>query len=125
MPPLSDLSRDELVSLHAQLTSAYDQLVARGLKLDLTRGKPAPIQASQRSHVLSIVGQFRNRIADVAQRGVRGMLAQSGQHRWCPAPGEFLERADVEIAVMEMFLQRRHLPVQEAAVLADRVAAHR
>ena len=65
-----------------------------------------PIQAGQRPHVLPIVGQFRDRIADVAQRGVRGMLAHAGQHRRRPAPGEFLERADVEVAVMEVLLQR-------------------
>jgi DNA-binding transcriptional MocR family regulator len=56
MPPLSDLSRDELVSLHAQLTSAYDQLVARGLKLDLTRGKPAPAQLDLSNALLGLPG---------------------------------------------------------------------
>jgi DNA-binding transcriptional MocR family regulator len=56
MPPLSDLSRDELVSLHAELTSAYDQLVARGLKLDLTRGKPAPAQLDLSNALLELPG---------------------------------------------------------------------
>src|SRR5215218_9775711 len=54
--PLSDLSRDELTSLHAELTSAYDELVARGLKLDLTRGKPAPGQLDLSNELLALPG---------------------------------------------------------------------
>ncbi|HKH54361.1 MAG TPA: aminotransferase class I/II-fold pyridoxal phosphate-dependent enzyme [Propionibacteriaceae bacterium] len=54
--PLSDLSRDELTSLHAELTSAYDELVARGLKLDLTRGKPAPEQLDLSNELLALPG---------------------------------------------------------------------
>ena len=34
------------------------------------------------------------------------------------------ERAHVQVAVVEIALEPRHLPVQEATVLADRVAAH-
>src|SRR5215207_4909060 len=56
MPPLSELSRDQLVSLHGELTSAYDQLVGRGLKLDLTRGKPAPAQLDLSNALLELPG---------------------------------------------------------------------
>ena len=54
---LSDLSREELTSLHADLTSAYDELVARGLKLDLTRGKPAPAQLDLSNGLLELPGK--------------------------------------------------------------------
>lgn len=42
--PLSDLSADDLAAFLAAQQTAYDELVARGLKLDLTRGKPAAAQ---------------------------------------------------------------------------------
>ena len=54
---LSDLSREELTSLHADLTSAYDELVAWGLELDLTRGKPAPAQLDLSNGLLELPGK--------------------------------------------------------------------
>ncbi|MCW2811707.1 MAG: aspT [Friedmanniella sp.] len=53
---LSDLSRAELTALHAQQTAAYDELVAKGLKLDLTRGKPAPAQLDLSNELLTLPG---------------------------------------------------------------------
>ena len=79
----------------------------------------------ERRQVRAVVTQFVDRIAHVAERGVRRLLAHAGQHLRRPAPREFLERADVEVAVVEMLFQPRHQPMQEAAILADRVAAHR
>jgi DNA-binding transcriptional MocR family regulator len=54
--PLSQLSRDELDSLHAELTSSYQQLVASGVKLDLTRGKPSSEQLDLSNALLSLPG---------------------------------------------------------------------
>jgi DNA-binding transcriptional MocR family regulator len=42
--PLSERSPEELAGFLAQEQAAYDELVASGLKLDLTRGKPASAQ---------------------------------------------------------------------------------
>src|SRR5205085_8103954 len=42
-----------------------------------------------------------------------------------PAARQLLQRADVEVAVVEERLQPRHRRGQEAAILADAVAAHR
>ncbi len=54
--PLADLSRDELTALHAEQTAAYDALVAQGLKLDMTRGKPSAAQLSLSNALLSLPG---------------------------------------------------------------------
>jgi DNA-binding transcriptional MocR family regulator len=54
---LSALSRDELVALHAEQTAAYEKLVAQGLKLDLTRGKPSPEQLDLSNRLLSLPGE--------------------------------------------------------------------
>ena len=54
---LSELSRDELVALHAEQTAAYEALAARGLQLDLTRGKPAPEQLDLSQRLLSLPGE--------------------------------------------------------------------
>ncbi|MEI7055852.1 aminotransferase class I/II-fold pyridoxal phosphate-dependent enzyme [Nocardioides sp. CCNWLW239] len=42
--PLAELSREELEAFATEQRTAYDSLVAKGLKLDLTRGKPSADQ---------------------------------------------------------------------------------
>ena len=54
---LSDLSREELLDLHAEQVRAYDALVDRGLKLDMTRGKPSPAQLDLSNELLSLPGE--------------------------------------------------------------------
>ena len=54
--PLSALSADELAAEHERLRAAYADLQARGLKLDLTRGKPAPEQLDLANALLSLPG---------------------------------------------------------------------
>jgi DNA-binding transcriptional MocR family regulator len=56
---LADLSHDELTALHAEQTTAYEALVARGLKLDLTRGKPSSAQLDLSNALLSLPGEGR------------------------------------------------------------------
>ena len=53
---LSDLSHDELAALHEEQAKAYDMLLARGLKLDLTRGKPSPAQLDLSNELLTLPG---------------------------------------------------------------------
>ena len=62
--PLSELTRDELTALHAQLTKDYDDLVAQGLKLDLTRGKPASAQLDLSNELLTLPGEGQYKAAD-------------------------------------------------------------
>ena len=54
---LSDLSHDELAALHAEQTEAYHTLLANGLKLDLTRGKPSPAQLDLSNELLTLPGE--------------------------------------------------------------------
>ncbi|WP_435532131.1 aminotransferase class I/II-fold pyridoxal phosphate-dependent enzyme [Rhodococcus antarcticus] len=53
---LSTLSRDELGALRSEQQTAYDGLVASGLALDLTRGKPAPEQLDLSNALLTLPG---------------------------------------------------------------------
>jgi DNA-binding transcriptional MocR family regulator len=55
--PLSDLSHDELVAMHEEQTREYDALLALGLKLDLTRGKPSPAQLDLSNELLTLPGE--------------------------------------------------------------------
>ena len=52
--PLSDLPRDELAALLEQQQVAYDELRARGLTLDLTRGKPSSAQLDLSDELLNL-----------------------------------------------------------------------
>lgn len=66
---LSELSPEELTALHTELTGAYDALVAKGLKLDLTRGKPSPEQLDLSNALLSLPGE--NHVRDASGTDVR------------------------------------------------------
>ncbi len=57
---LSELSRDELVALHTESSEAYDALRARGLTLDLTRGKPSAAQLDLSNELLELPGAGRH-----------------------------------------------------------------
>ena len=53
---IADLSRDELQKLHVEVRGAYDAFRTRGLKLDMTRGKPAPEQLDLANGLLTLPG---------------------------------------------------------------------
>ena len=61
---LSDLSPDALAALHGEQTTAYAALAAQGLKLDLTRGKPAPAQLDLSNALLTLPGEGEYKAAD-------------------------------------------------------------
>src|SRR6185312_6903476 len=65
------------------------------------------------------------RLVDVGHRGVLGVLVEAARDVRLPALAQFLERRNVEVAVVKVVLEPRHVAGEEAAVLADGVAAHR
>ena len=56
MPSLSTLSPEALAELRSGLRGEYEALKARGLKLDMTRGKPAPEQLDLAAEMLALPG---------------------------------------------------------------------
>src|SRR6185295_18680921 len=78
-----------------------------------------------REQVLAVIRQLADRLADVRHRLVFALLGEAAHDPGRPAPRQLLERTDVEIAVVEELLERRHVACEEAPVLADAVAAHR
>jgi DNA-binding transcriptional MocR family regulator len=58
------LSRDELHAQHEQQRRNYDELQAKGLNLDLTRGKPSPAQLDLSNELLSLPGDGRDAFRD-------------------------------------------------------------
>ncbi|RZK79002.1 MAG: aminotransferase, partial [Methylobacterium sp.] len=56
MTTIADRSTADLADLHVQARSAYDAFKARGLKLDMTRGKPAPEQLDLSNGMLALPG---------------------------------------------------------------------
>lgn len=61
---LSDLSPDALATLYGEQSTAYADLVGKGLSLDLTRGKPASAQLDLSNALLSLPGPGEYRTAD-------------------------------------------------------------
>ena len=57
MMSLSDLSHDELAAMHEEQSRAYEELLTKGLKLDLTRGKPSPAQLDLSNELLTLPGE--------------------------------------------------------------------
>ncbi|RJS46336.1 aminotransferase [Nocardioides cavernaquae] len=56
--PLADRSPDELAAFLTEQRAAYDALKGRGLKLDLTRGKPAPAQLDLSDALLALPASY-------------------------------------------------------------------
>ncbi len=56
MTNLAQLSPDDVAAVNQQLQAQYDAFKTRGLKLDLTRGKPSPAQLDLSNGLLSLPG---------------------------------------------------------------------
>ena len=64
MPLLSELSTPDLGAVHAQAQGRYDAFKARGLVLDLTRGKPSREQLDLSNDLLALPGAADHLAAD-------------------------------------------------------------
>ena len=77
MPVTADLSPAALAALEARTREAYDAFRARGLKLDMTRGKPSPEQLELASGMLALPGNgdYHTEAGDDARNygGVQGL----------------------------------------------------
>src|ERR1700733_12247440 len=56
MTQLADMSNSDLHALRRQVRAEYDAFRARGLRLDMTRGKPAPDQLDLAEAMLTLPG---------------------------------------------------------------------
>ena len=54
MTPYSELGKEELLALKKELELQYEDAKGKGLKLDMSRGKPAPAQLDMTMPMMDI-----------------------------------------------------------------------
>lgn len=59
----SDLNKEELSALYAELQKEYEEVKAKGLKLDMSRGKPQAAQSTLSEEMLAILSKREDTIA--------------------------------------------------------------
>ena len=92
--------------------------VERGVFISLRLSLP------HRQKMLPIILELFNTLVNIRQRFMFAVFLHPRHDLGLPAFGEFFERGNIEVAVVKVRLQLRHAARHEAAVLADRVAAH-
>ena len=75
--------------------------------------------------LLAIKPQLPNRVMDVRERKMRGLLLEPTGHIRRPQLGKNFQARHVEIPVMEEGGQLGHAFSQESSILTDAVTAHR
>lgn len=55
MKPYKEMTRDELLSQKAELDKQFEDVKAKGLKLDMSRGKPAPAQLDMTMGLMDVL----------------------------------------------------------------------
>ncbi|RNI21589.1 aminotransferase [Flexivirga caeni] len=75
--PLHELSADEIAAFRQEQQAAYDRLLASGLKLDLTRGKPSAEQLDLSNALLELPTTYRD-AAGTDTRNYGGLLGLTG-----------------------------------------------
>ncbi len=135
MPQLASLRADELRAYHQRIRERYDAFARRGLKLNLTRGKPSAAQLDLCNELLALPGrrdfmagdgrlpQLRRAArparaaraaradlrCDARSRGPRRQLQprpHARRRRLCAAEGHVRQRT----SVVEGVARRFHLP---------------
>src|SRR2546430_10826885 len=81
--------------------------------------------SSRFDEVLAIILELVDRFVDIGERFVLALFDPAlGEFR-LPALAQLFQRRNIEVAVVEIILELRHPPREKAAVLTDRIAAHR
>src|SRR5690606_16012457 len=81
------------------------------------RSRPGrPRERSDLEEVLAIVAELADRIVDVREREVHRLLLEPLADLRRPEPHEYLQRRDVEVAVMEVRGELRHVAHEKAPV---------
>lgn len=55
MKPYKEMSREELTTLKAELEKQFEDAKGKGLKLDMSRGKPSPVQMDMAMELMNIL----------------------------------------------------------------------
>ena len=84
MKAYGTLSKDELLQLHTQLVKEYEEAKGKGLKLDMSRGKPSISQMDMEMGIMDVLGS----IAEYHPKGRNSCsqyLLPSGTPLWIQA----------------------------------------
>ena len=105
---LADRTPDELATFLAEQKAAYDALQARGLKLDLTRGKPAPEQLDLSNALLTLPTSFKDADGvDVRNygglEGIREIREMFAELLWCE-PSQIVAGGNASLVMMREVL---------------------
>ena len=74
MNQITQLKQEELCTLRNQVHAEYEEFRARGLALDMTRGKPSPEQLDLANDLLTLPGSRRYFAAAGEIPGTTGVL---------------------------------------------------
>src|SRR5699024_7812853 len=82
------------------------------------------MQASDLEHGFTVVNQLGHGVANIVHGQMRGVFCHAVGNVRRPAPGQLLERAHIDVPIVEISLQLRHVVIQKTAILTNAVAAH-
>ena len=117
--------RDRSHAAHDRSEKTFLKVVVAQRVVDYLAARTDRNTSRHPEKVAAIMFQLTDRLADIVQGKVCRRLLDPGQDVGRPAPCEFLDGTDVEIAVMEEPLEGRHLAREKPAILTDAVATHR
>ncbi len=69
--------------------------------------------------MLAVIVQLGNRVTDIVECLVTAVLVHALGDFRRPTPGQLLERADIQVAVVEERFQLRHLASEKSPILAN------
>src|SRR5262245_33896626 len=81
--------------------------------------------ALELEEMFAVITQLLDGLVDIGQRFVLALLHQTRHKRRLPTARKLLQRAHIEIAIVKVAFQARHIAREKTPVLAHGVAAHR